>query len=107
MSMTLEYMLPYMLPNIHVGVYYLDCEFFSANHTLLRTNSQVFMTGLGFTVKSILSSTLFYPLLAVGLIREGEVRRFECISDELFVLLLRLFELGLSPRHQRGASDVA
>lgn len=63
----------------------LDCRIFSANGTLLRKNAEVYTNGLNFIVKSFLASTMFYPLVAFGIIREGETRQFECISDEAFV----------------------
>ena len=83
--MNMEYMVPYSLPNIMTGVYLIDCQFFSSNDTLLWKNSEVYQNGFNFIVKSFLTSTVFYPLVAFGLIREGETRQFECVSDEAFV----------------------
>lgn len=83
--MNMEYMVPYSAPNILTGVYMIDCQFFGSNDTLLWKNSEVYQNGFNFIVKSFLTSTVFYPLVAFGLIREGETRQFECVSDEAFV----------------------
>ena len=83
--MNMEYMLPYSIPNIQTGVYMMDCQIFSSNGTLLRKNAEVYPNGFNFIVKSFLSSTLLYPLVAFGFIRGGEVRQFGCVSDEAIV----------------------
>lgn len=83
--MNMEYMVPYSAPNILTGVYMIDCQFFSQNGTLLWKNAEVYQNGFNFIVKSILASTVFHPLVAFGLVREGEIRQFECVSDEAFV----------------------
>lgn len=88
MEFEIVYTLPYLLPNYFESVYSIEAQVLSKNKTVLATSTQTYTTDIRFAINAVLTYLFLYPLVALGVVRNGEVRRMPCFIQEDFVSLL-------------------
>ena len=80
------YTLPYLLPNYLENVYTIEAQVLSKNRTVLAASNYTYTNDLRFAINAVLTYTFLYPLVAFGVVRNGEVRRMPCFVQEDFVV---------------------
>ncbi|OAO14953.1 hypothetical protein AV274_3300 [Blastocystis sp. ATCC 50177/Nand II] len=86
MEFEIVYTLPYLLPNYFESVYSIEAQVLSKNKTVLATSTQTYTTDIRFAVNAVLTYLFLYPLVALGVVRNGEVRRMPCFIQEDFLV---------------------
>lgn len=88
MEFEIVYTLPYLFPNYLESVYSIEAKVLSKNKTVLATSTQTYTTDMRFVINAVLTYSLLYPLVALGIVRNGEVRKMSCFIQEDFVCFL-------------------
>ena len=88
MEFEIVYTLPYLLPNYFESVYSIEAQVLSKNKTVLATSTHTYPTDIRIAVNAVLTYLFLFRLVALGVVRIGEVRRMPCFIQEDFVSLL-------------------
>ena len=84
-SFEMEYTIPYLFQNIRAGVYTIEAQLLNENGTLILSSIKSFTNDFHFMINAFLTSTVFYPLVSLGLMNNGEVRRMICFPEQELV----------------------